>query len=173
VNFLSGIAVQLGDRVSYCKDSTLTLVAPACPTCLFEWSTGSQQNYIEVTEPGPYWLKVTNDNSCVTSDTVIASEAKCECSLYLPSAFTPNHDGRNEIFQPVYYCDVLDYELKIFDRWGKLVYASEAIANGWNGTKNNTAVRTGYLSVPSSLHPFDTGKRRCPVFRTGAVVVTY
>jgi len=173
VTLLPVVPVDLGDRVTFCNDSTLSLLAPACTLCTYEWNTGSHENHLEVTEPGNYWLQVTHENGCQSSDTVLAAEVKCECSLYLPSAFSPNHDGRNEIFQPVYYCDVQDYELKIFNRWGQLVFASHAISNGWNGTKNNAAVEPGLYPYLLRYTPLIQGKDDLPIFKTGSVVVTY
>lgn len=54
-------------------------------------------------------------------------------SLYIPSAFTPNGDGRNEIFA-VRGNDVSSFEMYIFDRWGEQLFHSKDINNGWNGT---------------------------------------
>ena len=54
-------------------------------------------------------------------------------ALYVPNAFTPNADGNNEIFKPV-GDGIKDYKLYIFDRWGSLIFYSEDIDKGWNGT---------------------------------------
>src|SRR6185369_12401213 len=104
--------------------------APPCDSCQYAWNTGSSEQTIVISEQGQYWLQVINGNGCLTDDTVEVIDGKCECSVYLPSAFTPNHDGRNEFFQPVYYCDVQDYNLKIFNRWGQLIYEAGKIEDG-------------------------------------------
>jgi len=173
VSVLPVVPVDLGSQATFCKDSTLLLTAPPCDLCLFEWSTGSHENHLEVTEPGLYWLKITYGNGCISGDTVVVTESKCDCNLFLPSAFTPNHDGRNEIFQPVYYCDVQDYELKIFDRWGRLVFASDHPDTGWDGTKNNASVMPGVYIYTVSYSPLLQGKEDVFVSKTGTVVVTY
>ncbi|HSY76456.1 MAG TPA: PKD domain-containing protein, partial [Bacteroidia bacterium] len=77
-------------------------------------------------------LTVTNIHSC--TDAV----EKCLIvepffALYVPDAFTPNHDGLNDVFmvEGKYICD---FEIWIFDRWGMQLYHSTDITKGWNGT---------------------------------------
>lgn len=56
-------------------------------------------------------------------------------SIYIPSAFTPNGDGRNETFQPKGQY-IQNFEMYIFDRWGMKLYHTNDITKGWNGTVN-------------------------------------
>jgi len=56
------------------------------------------------------------------------------CSLYvLPNVFTPNGDGSNDEFIPFPYHFVQKIDLKIFNRWGKIVYTTENPDINWNG----------------------------------------
>jgi gliding motility-associated-like protein len=54
-------------------------------------------------------------------------------TLYVPNAFTPNGDGKNEIFLAEGE-GINDFKMYIFDRWGLLLYYSEDITKGWDGT---------------------------------------
>jgi gliding motility-associated-like protein len=54
-------------------------------------------------------------------------------NLYIPSAFTPNGDGKNETFKPVGQY-IRAFEMYIFDRWGTELYHTLDINDGWNGT---------------------------------------
>jgi len=57
-----------------------------------------------------------------------------ECVDY-PTAFTPNSNGENEIFYAVGVdCNVIEYHLRIFDRWGNFVFECFDVSEGWNGT---------------------------------------
>ncbi|MBK6621754.1 MAG: gliding motility-associated C-terminal domain-containing protein [Saprospirales bacterium] len=62
-----------------------------------------------------------------------------ESWLYMPTAFSPNDDGENDVFFPQSGPEVLEIELfQIFDRWGDLVFqAREFLPNdpafGWDG----------------------------------------
>ncbi|MGZ3901052.1 MAG: T9SS type B sorting domain-containing protein, partial [Bacteroidia bacterium] len=63
-------------------------------------------------------------------------------SIYIPNAFTPDENGRNDIFQPKGVGINEDkYKMEIFDRWGEQIYSSNAFSKGWDGTvKGSTQV---------------------------------
>ncbi|MCB0397491.1 MAG: gliding motility-associated C-terminal domain-containing protein [Flavobacteriales bacterium] len=52
-------------------------------------------------------------------------------SFYLPNAFSPNNDGVNETFTPVYY-GICEFEMYIFDRWGNMIHRTNSL-KGWDG----------------------------------------
>jgi gliding motility-associated-like protein len=60
-------------------------------------------------------------------------------SLFMPNAFTPNGDGKNDEFAPVGQLQSLEnYELNIYDRWGGLLFSTLDPETGWNGKFDNT-----------------------------------
>jgi gliding motility-associated-like protein len=76
-------------------------------------------------------LTVSTVNGCSASVTkpIVINE---DYVLYVPNAFTPNSDGKNEIFKAEGE-GVKDYKLYIYDRWGLLVFYSDDINKGWDG----------------------------------------
>ncbi len=60
-------------------------------------------------------------------------------TLYIPSAFTPNGNGRNDVFMPVGQY-VKSFEMYIFDRWGTQLYHTTDIQKGWDGTVGGGSV---------------------------------
>ncbi len=54
-------------------------------------------------------------------------------TAFVPNAFTPDGDGINDLFQPIMRANVSDYKLRIFNRWGQLVYVSSDQNEGWDG----------------------------------------
>ena len=58
-----------------------------------------------------------------------------EVALFIPNAFTPNSDNHNEVFK-AYGEPVKEYEFRILNRWGELIYLSDDIENGWDGKTN-------------------------------------
>jgi gliding motility-associated-like protein len=67
-----------------------------------------------------------------------------EIRLWIPNAFSPNDDGRNERFLPV-VLGAKTYSLLIKDRWGETVFASEQTNDGWDGTfKGQDCPQGGY-----------------------------
>jgi len=67
----------------------------------------------------------------------------CECSLYFPSAFTPNGDGINDVFLPVYECELNTYHLYIYNRWGQLLFETSNPQIPWDGKFRNKYVDVG------------------------------
>ncbi|MBK7409177.1 MAG: gliding motility-associated C-terminal domain-containing protein [Saprospirales bacterium] len=60
------------------------------------------------------------------------------CPIYeLPNAFTPNGDGQNDLYTPYPYCFIDRIDLKIFNRWGDLIFETQNADINWNGTDQN------------------------------------
>jgi gliding motility-associated-like protein len=80
----------------------------------------------------PIVLEVKNIWDC--SDTIIkAIHINPDFALYVPNAFTPNEDDKNEVFLPVMRA-VKAYHISVFDRWGELLFQTSDINSGWDGT---------------------------------------
>jgi gliding motility-associated-like protein len=59
-----------------------------------------------------------------------------DCGLYFPNIFTPDGDGTNDGFRPLYACPPRDFFMQIYNRWGGLVYESRDPAQAWDGRLN-------------------------------------
>lgn len=59
-----------------------------------------------------------------------ASEA---CEIYVPNVFSPNGDALNDVFLPSSNCGFESFEMKVYSRWGNLVYSGRSATEGWNG----------------------------------------
>ncbi len=77
-------------------------------------------------------LTVTNSDGC-TSDTLQFIPVEDNFAFFVPSAFTPNTDGHNEVFLPKVN-DVVNYELTIYSRTGELIFYTNNPEIGWDGT---------------------------------------
>lgn len=83
-----------------------------------------------------YQLIVINNFGCTdtTNGTIIINPIN---ALYVPNSFTPNNDNLNDTFFPVIpYCK--NATMQIFNRWGVLIYNTNDIQNGWDGTYKNS-----------------------------------
>lgn len=58
---------------------------------------------------------------------------QCHPTIWVPNTFTPNGDGPNDVFIPMFGCPPVDYELQIFDRWGNLIFQTTDVKKGWDG----------------------------------------
>ena len=125
-------------------DPTVNFTNSSIGATIFNWdfdglgtSTLTNPSFVfPNTAPGSYTvcLAVENSAGCVDSichDIIIYDEF----IVYVPNSFTPDNDGRNDIFLPVVSGhDPLSYELLIFNRWGELIFETEHSESGWDGT---------------------------------------
>ncbi len=65
------------------------------------------------------------------------------CKLGVPDAFTPNEDGNNDLFKIFYTCPIESYNLKIFNRWGELIFETNDIDILWDGQYKDTGSLLG------------------------------
>jgi len=81
------------------------------------------------------------DNGCTDSDTIFAT-VDGKPTLYVPNAFSPNSDGRNDLFT-LYGVGVKAYSLKVYDTRGFLVYDGDESSDGWDGSINGSPALEG------------------------------
>ena len=72
-------------------------------------------------------------NGCVSSDTVQVG-IDYKDNLLVPTGFTPNGDGMNDIFRPVNLGLRSLMEFRVFNRWGQEVFTTTRASDGWDGT---------------------------------------
>jgi gliding motility-associated-like protein len=98
------------------------------------WSTGQSTSTIPIVTPGLYTLQVTDSNGCIGTDSISITDSTCPQYVYLPNAFTPNGDGKNDIFRPVFAGAASTFRFAVYDRWGRLVFVTSTPGAGWDGT---------------------------------------
>jgi hypothetical protein len=114
----------------------------------YTWSNGSDESSIVATARGRYWLYA--ENMCGNhSDSVVAVECKDKC-VQLPTAFTPNRDGKNDIFKPACFCPVSKYRLTIYNRNGEQVFPKIQRLAGTDITKGSFSRMAYMFSLPIS-----------------------
>lgn len=99
---------------------------------------------------------ITDLNGCYTSDSVLVTVIFTN-EVLMPSAFTPNSDGNNDLFQGIAF-DLATYNLQIYNRWGAMVYETNTIdyTQGWDGKYNGEEQEVGaYVYYVNAL--FNTG----------------
>ena len=92
-----------------------------------------------------YRVKVVadHDNSQISySNTIVFID---ELVLEAPEAFTPNNDGLNDTFYLRGQL-ITEYQLSVFTRWGELIFSSNSLENGWDGTINGKEAPAGPYS---------------------------
>ncbi|MDF2450377.1 MAG: hypothetical protein K0R26_2881, partial [Bacteroidota bacterium] len=92
-------------------------------------------------------LKATSSKGCIDIARVII-EIKPDFALYIPNAFTPDENGKNDIFQPMGVgINEDNYRMDIFDRWGENIFTSNDFRKGWDGS-----VKGGSKMAPQGVY---------------------
>lgn len=133
-------------------ESEITVYLTLLPPDVVEIEEHARQSFvwngITYTEEGTYTQYFNNRFGCdstviltltldgIEPDTTTIEETDPNV-LYLPNAFTPNNDGKNPVFLPVFsYSDEIEeYRMEIYNRWGGLVFRTEEKTYGWDGAK--------------------------------------
>ena len=79
-----------------------------------------------------YTIQIKTNSGCVTVDTQLVKTVE-KAEIYVPTAFTPNDDGLNDLLHPILMGIKELHYFRIFDRWGKLLFETKSNGSGWNG----------------------------------------
>jgi gliding motility-associated-like protein len=132
IKYLFKPAFALGNDTSICTGEKIELI-PGVADAAYQWQDGSIAPTYTVVTPGVYSVTVTNGCGSSHDDIRIDSGV---CVLLMPNAFTPNHDGVNDIFRVKYPGFVKQFHMAVYSRWGQVVFETSDVAKGWDGTYN-------------------------------------
>lgn len=133
VDFYPIVPFTLPADTSICPQNPISIGANAIFQ-IYNWSTGAYSPIIQVNTADSIWLEVTDINGCTYTDYMLI-ELRNDCfpTLYIPTAFTPDGDEHNSIFN-IQGSDIYTYQMQIFNRWGELLFVTEDMSIGWDGT---------------------------------------
>ncbi len=143
VNYIPYPIVNHSNDTTLCfaeSSNLFEISAESNPNYKYLWSTGDTTAITHVTSEGTYTVTVSIPNmNCAISESISLNDY-CEPHIYFPNAFTPNADGKNDLFiTPNLY--LKSYHLMIFDRWGELLFETDDTTKGWNGYYKNNLVQ--------------------------------
>ncbi len=135
-------------------DTALTVVSSATNLCdepfveisaegamsQYRWNTGETSQSIMVNNPGVYSVTVSDADCSVSKGVTIEP---CMVDIILPNTITPsNRDNLNDCFElsPVFQSQMSDFSIRIFDRWGNVVFASRDKGFRWGGEVNGNLI---------------------------------
>lgn len=130
------------------KDSVVPLLNPEAPSYTYAWSppdgmlSGQDEKVATLAPQQPelmYNLRVTSENGCIAEDSVLVYLVK---RMYIPTSFTPNGDGHNDTFE-IFNADNQIEQLRIYSRWGEVIFESVGYDKPWDGTYKNLPVSSG------------------------------
>lgn len=169
VHFFEPIEVDLGKDTSLCEGETYLLEAFSKSAEQYIWNDGSTEDANYINGPGFYSVRVSN-----TCEEVVATldiQDCTRCVEYVPNAFSPNGDGFNDLFQAFSNCEMQDYQLRVYDRWGNQVYQGNDPLAGWDGRYHNQELSTGIYAWYLEFLVDEDGEERL-VTEGGDVLLT-
>lgn len=145
------------DTIHFCRGKEAIVTLPTTLNNQYWWSTGETTQSIIVNSPstivGTY---IKDADGCRARAVYDIEMIECDKLIQVPQAFTPDGDGINDYFT-VFGKNIIQYEIRIFNRWGELVYHStnpdelNDLNRGWDGTHKgklqNTATFVYYITA--------------------------
>jgi gliding motility-associated-like protein len=138
--------VKVDSQLVYSGSTVQLSVNPILQDVGYEWSPAGQVSdanspspTAQITEDIWFYVSITTDLGCVKTDSILVEIRKTACDIdeiYLPNAFTPNGDKKNDVYYVRSNVDFDEMKLTIFDRWGEMVFETIDQKNGWDGTIN-------------------------------------
>ncbi len=165
------IAIVPNTTTSFPAGIDLQLIAtptPAGENYSYSWSSSVNSTFSDptadstsvATSPSQegtetYTVTVTSEDGCVQEASISIENVGV---LYeIPNIFSPNGDGNNDVFGLFTKADLNEYNCKIFNRWGKVVFETNTPGGSWDGSFNdNPAPSEAYLYMIN----FRIGERR-------------
>ncbi|HUQ67450.1 MAG TPA: T9SS type B sorting domain-containing protein [Flavitalea sp.] len=151
INARPDVPVQLTARdigVAYLWTPSTGVSNPASPSPTVTTSTDRE-----------YKVQITTESGCMLSDSVLV---KVKTVIFVPTAFSPDGNGMNDILRPLGEMGSLEY-FKVFNRWGQLIFETKDKGAGWNGKFKN-------VDQPSDTYTWfmaGTGKDGKPLKNSG------
>ena len=148
LDFKKAPVFDLGKDTLLCQDlrrAEILLKAGVSDGTKYEWQDGSTLPLYQVKITGQYTVKATNECGGM-ADAINVTIKNCY-EIFIPTSFSPNNDGVNEMFQVYPTQNIRKILLfNIYDRWGNLIYNAhdfmqdDASKNAWDGTFNGKAL---------------------------------
>lgn len=119
----------------------------SCSTCVTTIATPDVTTLFVLT---------VNNNGCVATDTVLIEVIEKCGDIFVPSGFSPNGDGVNDILIARGNC-IVEIDFKVYDRWGELIFETKDKNIGWDGTfKGQPALSGVYVYYINAIVKGDT-----------------
>ena len=100
-------------------------------------------SFIHTGDSVRYIVRVFNQAGCYDSAFVSVQIFKTLPSVFVPNAFTPDHDGKNDFLRPIAVGMKQIESFQVYNRWGQLVFSTQVNKHGWDGTIKGKLQNTG------------------------------
>jgi len=155
-----GNVLELPDDSSICSQLLPIVIAPQSDftSDFFINGNTNARSSFEINSAGSYQIS-TKIEECEFSETFNLSIEPCEIDIYIPSSFSPNNDGINDVLEPLGN-DFIGQKLQVFDRWGGLLFETKESPFAWDGSDAEEGVYVltfSYLNLKNQQEELVSG----------------
>lgn len=170
----SALLVSVSLDFDPCLDETANISSSAAggtAPYVFTWNgTQNGPNLIGVAPGATYELTVGDANGCVVGTAIEVSAINADC-FFVPDGFSPNGDGRNDVFVIRGLNQYPGNTVTVFNRWGNKVYEATDYQNDWDGTANTGGVVGEKVQPGTYYYVIDLNNDEDPV--TGYLIIKF
>lgn len=149
--------IDLGDDIFLGKGDAVTLKGYIGNDYTYRWSPSNNLDNPNIANPvaspiqtREYVLSVSNAKGCETKDTI---KINVYDKVYVPTAFSPNGDGQNDLWELAGINNYPDAEVQVFNRWGNIVFYSKGNYLPFDGTSAGNQLDEGTYIYKIYLYP--------------------
>ena len=149
--------IDLGNDIFLGKGNAVTLKGYIGNDYTYRWSPSNDLDNPNIANPlaspmqtSEYILSVTSDRGCESKDTI---KINVYDKVYVPTAFSPNGDGQNDLWELSGINNYPDAEIQVFDRWGSIVFYSKGNYLPFDGTNAGNPLKEGTYIYKIYLYP--------------------
>ncbi len=153
--------IKIPTDTFFCENDTLLLAQKY--NGITYTVNGLTSSSVMINKEGNYTIVATDVYGCQKIFTTNVTQQNCaDCEAFIPSAFTPNGDGLNDLFKPKFFCYITQFHFRIFNRWGRVIFESNDINKGWDGFYVGNKLPSGsyvyYIDYKTSTGTVKTAK---------------
>lgn len=143
----------------------------------FVWSPATGLSAVDIADPVAnlpqnldsirYTVHITNNAGCTDSSSINVKVFKTNPQVFVPTGFTPNGDGKNDLIRPIAVGMKKINYFRVYNRWGQLVFSTQINGHGWDGRIGGVMQGTGvFVWLVEGIDYLDR-----PFFRKGTVTL--
>lgn len=117
---------------SICDYGTINLT-PSSIFLNYLWNNGTTNANLAIEKAGIYWLEVKDSKGCMGKDSIQVFPKQCLNGLFVPNAFTPNGNGKNDVLKAMLFGNVKSILFSVYNKYGELLFRTTDVNMGWNG----------------------------------------
>ncbi len=125
--------------------SAEAFVQGGTPPFTYLWNTNPIKTTAKIDSltSGFYAVKIEDQNGCKVSDSVLIEGSNCCENVFIPSAFSPNNDAKNDVFKLASSVNMIIKQFELYNRWGNVVWSTRDKNGTWNGKIESVEAEAG------------------------------